>query len=33
VRLSVAVMQHFNAFTRELAAVLNELTDAHREPD
>jgi hypothetical protein len=33
VRLSLAAMQHFNAFTRELAAVLNELTDAHREPD
>jgi hypothetical protein len=33
VRLSVVTMQHFNAFTRELAAVLHELTDAHREPD
>jgi hypothetical protein len=32
VRLSVAAMEHFNAFTREFAAVLRELTDAHREP-
>ena len=30
VRLSVTAMEHFNAFTRELAAVLRELTDAHR---
>jgi hypothetical protein len=32
VRLSLSAMQHFNAFTRELAAVLNELTDARRHP-
>jgi len=32
VQLSVAAMEHFNAFTREFAAVLRELTDAHREP-
>lgn len=32
VKLSVAAMEHFNAFTREFAAVLRELTDAHREP-
>ena len=30
VRLSVAAMEHFNAFTREFAAVLRELTDAQR---
>ena len=30
VRLSVAAMEHFNAFTRELAATLRELTDAER---
>ena len=30
VRLSVAAMEHFNAFTRELAATLRELTDAAR---
>ncbi|HEY3519388.1 MAG TPA: hypothetical protein VGL98_20215 [Gammaproteobacteria bacterium] len=30
VRLSVAAMEHFNAFTRELAATLHELTDAER---
>jgi hypothetical protein len=32
VRLSVATMEHFNAFTREFAAVLRELTDAQRDP-
>jgi hypothetical protein len=32
VKLSVSAMQHFNAFTRELAAVLRELTDAKRHP-
>jgi hypothetical protein len=32
VRLSVTAMEHFNAFTREFAAVLRELTDGHREP-
>ena len=32
VRLSVAAMEHFNAFTREFAAVLRELTDAERYP-
>jgi hypothetical protein len=32
VRLSVAAMEHFNVFTRELAAVLRELTDAERHP-
>jgi hypothetical protein len=32
VRLSVAAMQHFNAFTLEFAAVLRELTDAERPP-
>jgi hypothetical protein len=32
VRLSLSAMQHFNAFTRELAAVLRELTDARRNP-
>jgi hypothetical protein len=32
VRLSVSAMQHFNAFTRELAAALRELTDAKRHP-
>jgi len=30
VRLSVAAMQHFHAFTRELSGVLRELTDAER---
>jgi hypothetical protein len=30
VRLSVAAMGHFNAFTRGLTGVLRELTDAHR---
>ncbi|HSC16392.1 MAG TPA: hypothetical protein VLI71_14805 [Gammaproteobacteria bacterium] len=30
VRLSLSAMQHFSAFTRELAAVLRELTDAKR---
>jgi hypothetical protein len=32
VRLSVSAMQHFNAFTRELAALLRELTNAERHP-
>src|SRR5262245_8338345 len=32
VRLSIAAMQHFNAFTRELGTVLRELTDAERQP-
>ena len=32
VRLSLSAMQHFNAFTRELAGVLRELTDAKRHP-
>ena len=32
VRLSVSAMEHFNAFTREFAAVLRELTDAHGHP-
>jgi len=32
VRLSVAAMEHFNAFTREFAAVLRDLTDAERSP-
>jgi len=31
VRLSMAAMQHFNAFTRELSGVLRELTDAERQ--
>lgn len=31
VRLSVAAMEHFNAFTREFAAVLRELTDGQRQ--
>ena len=31
VRLSVSAMEHFHVFTRELAAVLRQLTDA-REP-
>ena len=31
VRLSVAAMEHFNAFTRELAATLRELTDVERD--
>jgi hypothetical protein len=31
-RLSVAAMEHFNAFTREFASVLRELTDAERYP-
>ena len=30
VRLSVSAMEHFNAFTREFASVLRELTDAQR---
>ena len=30
VKLSVSAMEHFNAFTRELAAALRELTDAER---
>jgi len=32
VRLSLSTMEHFHAFTREFAAVLRELTDAHRSP-
>ena len=32
VRLSISAMEHFNRFTRELATVLRELTDAHRHP-
>ncbi len=32
VRLSVSAMEHFNAFTREFAAALRELTDAHGHP-
>jgi hypothetical protein len=32
VKLSVSAMQHFNAFTCELASVLRELTDAKRHP-
>ena len=32
VRLSVSAMEHFNAFTRELAASLRELTDSERHP-
>lgn len=32
VRLSLSAMEHFNVFTRELAAVLRELTDAERHP-
>lgn len=32
VSLSIAAMEHFNAFTRELTAVLRELTDGHRNP-
>jgi hypothetical protein len=32
VRLSLAAMSHFQAFTREFAAVLRELTDDHRHP-
>jgi hypothetical protein len=29
VRLSLSAMEHFNAFTREFATVLRELTNAH----
>lgn len=32
VRLSLSAMEHFNVFTRELGAVLRELTDAERHP-
>ena len=32
VRLSVSAMEQFNAFTREFAAVLRELTDAREPP-
>ena len=32
VRLSLSAMEHFNVFTRELAAVLRELTDAKQHP-
>ena len=31
VQLSVATMEHFNAFTREFAAVLRELVDGQRD--
>jgi hypothetical protein len=31
VRLSIAAMQHFNAFTRELSGVLRQLTDAAQQ--
>ena len=31
-RLSLSAMQQFHAFTRDFAAVLRELTDAHRHP-
>jgi len=30
VKLSMSAMDHFNAFTRELAAALRELTDAEQ---
>jgi hypothetical protein len=30
--LSLSAMEQFHAFTREFAAVLRELTDAHRDP-
>jgi hypothetical protein len=30
-RLSLSTMEQFHAFTREFAAVLRELTDAHRD--
>jgi hypothetical protein len=32
VRLSLSTMEQFHAFTRAFAAVLRELTDAHRDP-
>jgi hypothetical protein len=32
VRLSLSAMEHFNVFTRELGAVLRELTHAERHP-
>ena len=32
VRLSLSAMEQFHAFTREFAAVLRDLTDAHRDP-
>ena len=32
VRLSISAMEHFNAFSREFATVLRELTDAKRQP-
>jgi hypothetical protein len=32
VRLSLAAMEHFQAFTREFAVVVRELSDARREP-
>ena len=32
VRLSLAAMEHFHAFTREFAVVVRELSDARREP-
>jgi hypothetical protein len=31
VKLSLSTMEQFHAFTREFAAVLRELTDAHRD--
>lgn len=31
VRLSLSAMEQFHTFTREFAAVLRELTDAHRD--
>jgi hypothetical protein len=31
VRLSLSAMERFHAFTREFAAVLRDLTDAHRD--
>jgi hypothetical protein len=31
VRMSLTAMQHFNAFTREFATILRELTDAHEQ--
>jgi hypothetical protein len=29
----LSTMEQFHAFTREFAAVLRELTDAHRDPN
>lgn len=31
VRLTMSAMEQFHAFTREFAAVLRDLTDAHRD--